>query len=347
MVSDCKSNHPLEEGTYLIRTCVRPNPTLNVAIREDLGKEPYACVWITTRSPSQLWSLEPTEKGYYIRNRSTNRYLSHVSEDDKNGGQVRVLDHAVEWKIEEIEDNPMGDFGPIYRIQLVSKPNISADMAGSETRDGLKVHLWDWHGAPNQRWILERIADKLPPPCDGPTYVGVIPAGIYWLGQPQEAIGSCRDRNAQSKAGLSVAAARPLASYRTASAHLFTIGADGPFSNQIWEIEAGINGYRLKNMGTKSYLNCLNRALVAEPPSDGYAGVTEWIFRQDTTLDHNGITDFWIHPSTDHTLILGVSKSDMLHQACVKPLNEYQNEVNTNFTQWRFEAVEEGSLEGV
>ncbi|KAG8957240.1 hypothetical protein FRC03_010346 [Tulasnella sp. 419] len=154
---------------------------------------------------------------------------------------------------------------------------------------------------------------------DKPKYIGKVPPGLYWLGQPQEESGIMRSRKALSVAALSVAAARPLKPDVAAPAHMFTIGVDGTFYNQIWEIEAGLHGYRLKNVGTKSYLNCLNRAPAAESVINGIAGVTEWIFRKDPTLDKNDILDFWIHPSTDHNMVLGVSKSDTLYQVQNSP----------------------------
>ncbi|KAG8941338.1 hypothetical protein FRC03_004636 [Tulasnella sp. 419] len=349
MVSEGKGNHVtgLEGGTYLIRS-LQSNTNVNMMV-EQPGKEPFICIWKTTRSPTELWNLEPTEKGYRIRNLSTNRYISHRrGENMKNGVLMLGTDYAAEWQIEEIEDSPLDsqDSMPVYRITLQSNPNLSLDLGGHRTRDGSVLCVWEWHGKLNQRWGLERVMDEKPPSYHGQAYIGAVPAGIYWLGQPQleEERSLRRSRTAPSTAALSVAATRPLMPDIAAPAYLYPIGVDGPFSNQIWEIEAGMHGYRLKNIATKSYLNCVNRVLVAEPLIHGPAGATEWIFRKDPTLSRNDILDFWIHPSIDHALIMGVGINGIVHQARVKSLDEYQNELQINFTQWRLEAVEESSL---
>ncbi|KAG8920078.1 hypothetical protein FRC02_001176 [Tulasnella sp. 418] len=343
MVAKSKGNHPLDGGTYIIRTCTTPNPSINLAVDDRLFKEPYACIWKTTRSPTQFWNLEPTENGYHIRNRSTNKYFSHkIGENMRNGVLILALDHAVEWKIEEIVDSTSSGSGHIYHIQLLSEPKFSCDLAICEPRawNGCKVHLFEWHGRYNQQWMFERVMDEQPPSYNGEFYLGAIPAGIYLLGQPEE-----ESKKAQSKAALSVAATRPVQPKVAASTHLSIIGIDGPFPNQIWDVEAGLHGYRLKNIATKSYLNCVNRTLVAESLSNGPAGATEWIFGTDLSTSQNDVVDFRIHPSIDHTLILGVSMTGIFHHARVKPLAEYLNELKTNFTQWRLEAVEESSLE--
>ncbi|KAG8923341.1 hypothetical protein FRC02_011211 [Tulasnella sp. 418] len=279
---DCPS--PLEAGTYIIRSTLSKTP-LNVVLQED-GKTRAVCIWKTTRSPTQLWRAELTKKGYRFRNVSTNTHLSYGKDKKPEPlTQVVAIDRPIEWHVQAIDD--------YFLIKLASNPKLGLDVQEHKKQDGTNIILFDAHGDVNQRWRFEKAEDKQFSIDNKFAYVGQVPAGVYWLGQPHEGGGAAKVGKAPSKAALSVAAFRPLKEDLTTTLHLSVAGVNGPGPNQIWAVEPGAHGYRLKNIGTNSYLNCVDRVLVMESALRGIAGVAEWVFKKNTSRDPQERPDWW------------------------------------------------------
>ncbi|KAG8923343.1 hypothetical protein FRC02_011213 [Tulasnella sp. 418] len=332
------NNEPLESGIYRIRSLLT-GTTLNLVCKAP-GDKPIVCVWKTTRSPSELWHVEPQEKGFLLRNVSTSTYLSY-EQNRKPDNCVPILGikQSVEWKIQAVEG--------YYLIKATDNQDFGLDIDRWRKSDGTRIILFRAHGKENQRWFFEKIVDDKPPSYTKQVYIGPLPAGAYWLGQPHEGGGPSTAIKARSSAALTAAARFPLNEDSTAPAHLSAIPVDGLWPNQIWIVEPGVRGYRLKNQATQSYLNCVNCEPLLESNAHGILAFAEWSMKKKEIGDSSEVPDWWIRPSSDHNVVLGVSKGDMFNKVRVKPLREYDQEGKTNwvYTRWRFEPMDERLLE--
>ncbi|KAG8957238.1 hypothetical protein FRC03_010344 [Tulasnella sp. 419] len=336
MVTDKKGARDLAQGTYLIRS-MYSGTTLNFVV-SDPQLDPYICIWRTTRSPTELWQLHPTENGYHIRNPSSKRYISYPEDlKEGNGIGVKAVNRPIEWLIEESIEG-------YYILRLASNPNLCIDLAGWEKRDGSWICIYGFHGDTNQRWLIEEVENQLPQIPTSRGWFGRIPSGVYWLGQPHEAGGLSQARKAPSIAALTVASLRTLEADQTTAAHLCATGLDYPWPNQIWVLEPGRHGYKLRNLGTESYLNYVNHEPVMDSAVLGDSGIAEWTVLRAYT--ENETMAWYIRPSSDDDVILGVTKDDMFNQMRVKPLSDYtkRSESDWNYIEWRLEPVDESKL---
>ncbi|KAG8921288.1 hypothetical protein FRC02_000327 [Tulasnella sp. 418] len=191
---------------------------------------------------------------------------------------------AIEWAINGVEN--------LYRISLLLKPtldvavNLNSDFEGKElvflddSKRATRVLARDYSAPTNQHmmWRFVRDPSDEPPSYHINAFVGPIPSGLYWLGQAEIRTKAAGVAATHPSAGaLTVNARFPLENQSTASLNLVPI-SDGPWPHQMWTIESGRRGYRLKNVGTNSYLTLHNREAVVEANSPG-ASPSEWCIK--------------------------------------------------------------------
>ncbi|KAG8923940.1 hypothetical protein FRC02_010786 [Tulasnella sp. 418] len=290
-------------GIYRIRS-THSGTTLNFVTR-DPDQEPYICIWRTTRSPTELWEIYPTVNGFYLRNPLTHLYMSYPEgRRESNGVEVKALNRPLEWQSEMI-----GEYGI---LRLASNPKFVLDIRGWERHDGSPLTIYSFTGDTNQRWLFEEVEHQIPRIPNTRSWIGRVPAAVYWLGQPHEAGGLSQTRRAASTAALTVASLRELEADQTTTAHLCAVGLDYPWPNQIWVLQPGLHGYQIKNMGTNAYLNYVNHEPVMDSALLGNSGITEWTVFQAFSQDN--IKGWYIRPSSDHNVVLGVTRGDTFNQ---------------------------------
>ncbi|KAG8918322.1 hypothetical protein FRC02_002460 [Tulasnella sp. 418] len=114
-----------------------------------------------------------------------------------------------------------------------------------------------------------------------------------------------------SVAAITVAARFPLDIGHTTHIQLSGIG-DAPWPNQIWTLESGVHGYRLKNLASAAYLNYIDRKPVME--SIVYVSyATEWVFVP--VEEQREYPAYHIKPVTDSTVILGCVRGESFNKA--------------------------------
>ncbi|KAG8948143.1 hypothetical protein FRC03_000820 [Tulasnella sp. 419] len=219
---------------------------------------------------------------------------------------------------------------------------------------GYQVIICDvYHGEPNQRWTFHKITDDHPPSYTKQIHIGPVPPGLYWLGQPSEAHKSADKQaippgQAPSTAALGATARIPLGDEDKAYAHLSAI-AGGPWLHQIWALEPGRRGYRLRNVGMDAYLNYIETEPVLESASvsSGLFSVTEWSLAVYKGRSSKDLPDWLVRPCADHNVSIGVEKGYLFNKLQAKTLNTWIEEGRKGSVsfRWRFEAVHERLLD--
>ncbi|KAG8914099.1 hypothetical protein FRC02_005113, partial [Tulasnella sp. 418] len=299
-----KSCTSLEPGTYIIQ-CVVSSCTLNI-YRSEERRNPGICHYRTFKSRSERWLIEQGEEGYRFKNISTGLYISLIPYI-KSGDEVLALQHPFEWIVEENEEG-------IYHVKVASNPQLFLDFGCGDQ----VLVCDDCHGEPNQQWTFERINDDHLPLRNKQIYIGPVPPGLYWLGQPGEAHEYAHWRNippdgVPSIAALGATARLPLGDENQAYAHLAPV-ADGPWLHQIWALEPGRHGYRLRNVALNAYLNYVDSEPVLESTVSGFLSVTEWSLAKDKESDPKDRRDYLVRPSADRNVAIGVKKGDLFNQ---------------------------------
>ncbi|KAG8939806.1 hypothetical protein FRC03_006012 [Tulasnella sp. 419] len=298
-----KCSSKLNPGTYIIRSVLSPSLPLNLT-RKDTDSHPTVCIWSVVKSPTQRWCIEYGTDGYLIRNADTNHYLSYdndvsaaSSSQSKStvlgptpGTRVLGTSHPASWELQQVES--------YYFIKLASNPSLILDVSGSMKNTGTPLIMWDdFHRSANQRFILERVDDIQPPSYRNKPYVGPVPPGIYWFGQPYydltkpaERKGISSWRKLPSVLALGVTSCLPPEDEQPANIHLLPSG-DGPWPHQIWEVESGRKGYRIRNLGINAYLSYVDSKLVFDNAVEGTTSVTEWVPKRDPSAGASDVFD--------------------------------------------------------
>ncbi|KAG8932059.1 hypothetical protein FRC01_000372 [Tulasnella sp. 417] len=206
-------------------------------------------------SGNQEWEVrQQNDDSYIIRNVASRRYV-HAS-GGRDGTRVKAEDterEASHWNIRDAGDNT-------YNIYLKgSNGVIDLDMGKDE--NGTSISIWGHTEARQQRWKFEKVRDlggdhredrrdqpgsqqPLPQPGGGGgggggagRYQGAVPAGRYWV------------RNAHSGTAMDLSGSNPddgaaIIGYQVTQGN-----------NQQWDFEPGVQGYRLRNIATGTYLS--------------------------------------------------------------------------------------------
>ncbi|KAG8945099.1 hypothetical protein FRC03_001805 [Tulasnella sp. 419] len=146
-----------------------------------------------------------------------------------------------------------------------------------------------------------------------------------------------------SVAAITVAARFPLDIGHTTHIQLSGIG-DAPWPNQIWTLESGVHGYRLKNLASAAYLNYIDRKPVME--SIVYVSyATEWVFVP--VEEQREYPAYHIKPVTDSTVILGCVRGESFNKMCVSSIDNLHSRAGPSgyaYTCFRCETVAERAL---
>ncbi|KAG8954518.1 hypothetical protein FRC03_011470, partial [Tulasnella sp. 419] len=330
MVLDAKFIGPLESGLYTIR-CAAASFPLNLTLWPTEGHVPCLRHRKTLKSPTERWLVEHGEDGYRFKNASTDLYFSIQPNKVKSLAEVYGFHSLLN-----------GKWNKRTQVSITSNPKLVLDLQGGDR----VIICDDFHGKPNQQWIFNKIADDHPPSYTRQIYLGPVPAGIYWLGQPCEAPESPDGKivlptQAPSTAALGASARLPLSDTGKSYAHLSAI-TDGPWLHQIWVLEPGRHGYRFRNVALNAYLNYIKAEPVLESSSSGSLSITEWSLAKNKDLP-----DWLVRPSADHNIIIGISKGDSFNKLRAKTFAAWMEEKKKGlvYIGWRFEPVEEKFLD--
>jgi len=172
------------------------------------------------------------------------------------------------------------------------------------------------------------------------TYSGPLRPGKYWLGQPDEQTWP-KAREAPSTAALSANTRYPLRGDSTASTHLSAIG-NGPWPNQIWTLESGHRGYRLRNEATESCLNYVNGAPVLEAYTTDTSlhSNTEWVLHTVAVNGPNDLPSFIVRPRANEGVWLGATKGGNFNKCHMVSQSSFFWG-KWVYGEWRFEPVPE------
>ncbi|KAG8923942.1 hypothetical protein FRC02_010788 [Tulasnella sp. 418] len=328
MVSDAKSNGPLEPGIYIIK-CVAAKGSLNI-IRPSEGEESIVCHWKTTKSPSERWLIEQGELGYRFRNASTHTYISTRKDKPDDHDRLLGLSHAMEWIIEEKEVG-------IYHIKLVTHPTFVFDLLAPFMVDGSKVMVCtDYHGNTNQQWTFQKIVDDQPSLLTKQIFVGPVPPGLYWLGHPYITINA---GESAPMGALGVATRFPPKDDYKAFAYLMPI-EEHPLLHQVWVVECARHGYRLKSAAIDSYLNYYRREAIVESNLPDWQSASEWTLSKKE-VDKQDKVSWRIHTCTDEDVIVGVNTHNPVNKLHAKFSRNWTELEGNTYLNWRFEPVEE------
>ncbi|KAG8909633.1 hypothetical protein FRC02_007654, partial [Tulasnella sp. 418] len=108
--------------------------------------------------------------------------------------------------------------------------------------------------------LLKKVDDIQPPSYSRKSHLGPVPAGIYTF--------------------RAVTARLPLDDDGNANTHLEPIG-NGPWPHQIWSLESGRRGHRIKNLGIGAYMSYVDSKILLENMEEGSSSVTEWGLEPD------------------------------------------------------------------
>ncbi|KIO18723.1 carbohydrate-binding module family 13 protein [Tulasnella calospora MUT 4182] len=235
-------------------------------------------------SGNQEWEVRKQDDSYTIRNVSSRRYV-HAS-SGSNGTRVKAEDTESRWEIRDASDNT-------YNIFLKGSQGV-IDLDNGNDDKGTAINIWGRTDARQQRWKFEKVRDlggdhsgerrdtpggqqPLPQPGGGGggggsagRYQGDVPAGRYWI------------RNAHSGTAMDLSGSNA----NDGAAIIGYQVTQG--DNQQWELEPGVQGYRIRNNATGTYLSLRD----GEQPADGVLPTgnrnskTEW----DVRGDQNGYT---------------------------------------------------------
>ncbi|KAG8953563.1 hypothetical protein FRC03_011728 [Tulasnella sp. 419] len=327
------SGSRIQPGTYLIQS-VASSKYLNV-VRHNPGDEPVICIWRVFNSPSQKWTISASDNGYLIKNVATELYLSSESDPACN---IRAImsGRPIEFIFEPKNDSQ-------FEIKVASNRSLGLDVNGGNSTDGNHLILYNVAGHPNQCYTLKRVDD--PPPSYGrQSYVGPVPPGIYWIGQPSENGGPGVAGKAPTTSGLSASTTTPLTEGKVIPVHL-SAAEDGPLQSQIWSFECGTRGYRIRHLDTNTYLHLVNREPVLEyTGSIGQVAFTEWQLERK----HGDILPaYHIRPLVDLGLLIGVTKGDTFNRLRAKGLLQFGWEMVWSwvYLEWRLEPADENILD--
>ncbi|KAG8937155.1 hypothetical protein FRC02_003830 [Tulasnella sp. 418] len=320
----------LEPGTYIIRSIVSHSMPLNLT-QKDSDAQPVVCTWNAARSPTQRWCIETGANGVLIRNAETNHYMSYEFDPDMassshsgsrdtkpqdpiSGTRVIGTGHPTPWELQQGKS--------FYFIKLASNPKLVLDLYGSMQCNGARLITSDFHGGNNQRWVFKKVDDIRPPSYNRKSYIGPVPPGVYWFGQPYRKATKLPDvdnislRKLPSVLALGVTSRLTPEDEEHADIHLVPI-RNGPWPHQIWAVESGRKGYRIRNLGINAYLSYVDSNLVFDNAVDGSTSVTEWVPKQDSATDISDIFDAYIRPSFDYNLGWGVTlNAKLFNEVC-------------------------------
>jgi len=247
---------------------------------------------------NQEWEVQPGQDGgYTLKNLGQNRYASADSPAD--GTRVEASQQPYEWDIKQE--------GGKYAI-CVRNGGTCVDLDNGSREDGASVCLWGNRGAEQQQWEFESQGGgsysgggggqqaaygaaqasgysqggSSQGGGGGGSYVGSVQPGAYHI---------C---NAQAGTNMDLAGGGggdnvPVLGWQ---------GSGGP--NQIWELESGQNGYRIKNRQSGSYLGYQGQ------PNEGtfVTGCTQPVEFQVTAKD-NGCHQ--IHVANNPNLVVDLA----------------------------------------
>ncbi|KAG8948141.1 hypothetical protein FRC03_000818 [Tulasnella sp. 419] len=343
MVADGKYIGPLESGVYLIQSLAARSPLNLVCPKE--GQKPVVCHWKTFKSPTERWVVERGEQGYRFQNASTSLYMAVEGDKPKTDDPALGLRKTVEWVVEEDSSNSL------YYIKLASTPSLLLDVLSPWFSNGIQVVVRDGMRVNfSQQWTFVKLSDELPPPpFTKQVFIGPVPPGLYWLGQPYEAHQSYGKSipmgQAPSTSALGATACEGLEEGNLARVHLSAVG-DVPWPHQIWALEPGRRGYRLRNVAINAYLNYLQSEPVLESISDGPASISEWSLARDSESSASDAVDWLIRPCADYNVILGITKGENFNKLLARTSQAWSKKKKEGvmYRRWRFEPLEERAL---
>ncbi|KAG8958615.1 hypothetical protein FRC03_008954, partial [Tulasnella sp. 419] len=300
-----------------MRTAFSPTFRTNV-IRQKAEASLVPSVWNVLNSPSQYWRLIPKERGFFIQNVMTGTFLGYERHETLSDAlMIKCLSRPVEWIIDVLESTCL--------IRLASNTDFVLDVDWStptfDPEGGIKaLFLGTYNGNISEKWVLEKVEVAEKAPYCPYRYIGPVPAGVYWLGHADE-----KEPNmsiSPSVAAITVAARFPLDIGHTTHIQLSGIG-DAPWPNQIWELESGVHGYRLKNLGTASYLNYVDRRPVMESVAYGNSFATEWAFV--LVEEKRAYPSYHIKPVSDLSVVLGCVQGESFNKMSVSSIEDLQS----------------------
>ncbi|KAG8912604.1 hypothetical protein FRC02_005920, partial [Tulasnella sp. 418] len=195
-------------------------------------------------------------------------------------------------------------------------------------------------------WHFEEIPDEDedPPSYLSSTYIGPLPPRAYWIGQPDGNNSAEVAAKAASAAGITVSARLPLAERETAPIHLDAVWK-APWPNQIWILEPGTHGYRLKNLGTNTYLTYLESEPVVQQCSSGVTSSSEWRITRVKKVFKNNVgvrISYTISPLADVNYVLtSLLYTSTFNKIGVSPSEQGIFSKTVGYKEWRFESIDE------
>ncbi|KAG8938574.1 hypothetical protein FRC03_007102 [Tulasnella sp. 419] len=331
-----KISNKIGPGVYCIES-MASSTSLNL-IRHSPDAKPAVCVWQVHESPSQNWLLENGQNGYLIKNVATGIYLTCEGKPEPLVKAIGAT-HGVEWQIE-----PKTDSQGQFEIRFASNRKLGLGIEEDNTTNGAQLVLNDAGGYTRQLFRFHPVkGDTL---TAEQSYIGPVPPGKYWIGQPSENGGPWVACKAPTTAALSASAPESLVKGGTTiPVHLSAVGVGRvPLKTQVWSLECGIRGYRLKHVDSDTYLNLVNREPVLERGALGPSSSTEWELER---VYGNKLPAYKIRPSVDLSLLMGVTKGDSFNRLRTKPLIQFGFEMLWAwvYLEWRLEPVEMSTLD--
>ncbi|KAG8939637.1 hypothetical protein FRC03_006151 [Tulasnella sp. 419] len=198
---------------------------------------------------------------------------------------------------------------------------------------------------PNGRyseWSFVQDHDDEPPFYNGGgVHMGPIPPGLYWLGQAEILVTTGEQAAKNPTVGALTVASRSLGQANSTSPlHLSAISGDEPWHHQIWAIELGKRGYRLRNIGANAHLSLINREAVAELSTPG-SSYCEWSISMIPKRNPTDIESFTISPVTDLNSSLATHFQSLFYKVQVKQIQWWHAFWHI---EWRINAIRPEAL---
>ncbi|KAG8933384.1 hypothetical protein FRC01_009545 [Tulasnella sp. 417] len=185
-------------------------------------------------SGNQEWEVrQQGADSYILRNVASRRY-AHASEG-RDGTKVKAEDtekEASHWTIRDAGDNSCN-------IYLKGTDGV-IDLDKGRVENGTSINIRDRTEDQQQRWRFEKVRElggDSQQPKPQPGYRGACDPGRYWI------------RNAHSGTALDLSGSNS----NDGAAIIGYQVTQG--NNQQWDLESGVQGYRLRNIATGTYLS--------------------------------------------------------------------------------------------
>ncbi|KAG8932060.1 hypothetical protein FRC01_000373 [Tulasnella sp. 417] len=199
-------------------------------------------------SGNQEWEVRQQDDGSYILRNAASRRYAHAS-DGRDGTKVKAEDterEASHWAIRDAGDNS-------YNIYL-KETNGVINLDEGRVENGTSINIRNCTEDRQQKWKFDKVRElgegrqqPLPQPGgrggggggggDAGRYRGACDPGRYWI------------RNAHSGTALDLSGSNP----NDGAAIIGYQVTQG--NNQQWDLESGVQGYRVRNIATGTYLS--------------------------------------------------------------------------------------------